>query len=70
MRRNLKKLTLNRETLRRLVPAELQRVEGAATAQLCLPPTRITCPTFKICPTQFGLSCVEFCTPSEAGQCS
>jgi hypothetical protein len=71
MRRYPKKLKLSRETIQRLDPSELQRVAGAATTPLCLPPTHYsTCPSFKPCPTQVAeLSCLEFCTPSEAGQC-
>ena len=61
MRKNLKRLTLSRETIRRLQPADLQRAAGqAATTPLCIPPTHIsTCPSFKLCPTQVGLSCVQ-----------
>ena len=72
MRRKLKRLTVSRETIRRLVPAELHEAAGQATTPLCIPPTHVvTCPSFKICPTQLGqVSCVQFCTPSEAGKCN
>lgn len=61
MRRYPKKLTLSRETILSLNPAELRQAAGQATTPLCLPQS-YTCPSFKICPTQLGqASCVQFC---------
>ena len=72
MRKYPKKLTLCRETILSLNSAELQQAAGqAATTPLCLPPTQnVTCPSFKPCPTKVEqISCLLFCTPSEAHQC-
>jgi hypothetical protein len=71
MRKYPKRLTLSRETILSLNPAELRQAAGQATTPLCIPPTHVyTCPSFKLCPTQLAqVSCVQFCTPSQVGQC-
>ncbi len=58
MKRNVKKITLNRETLRHLDARELAQAAGGATIP-CYPPTygpscRGTCPTEPFSQTNCG----------------
>jgi hypothetical protein len=51
MKRNVKKIALNRETLRNLDSQELANAEGAVGSILCYPPTYgPSC--YSACPTQ------------------
>jgi len=66
MKRNMKRLTLNRETLRHLNEGEMSAAQGAASEVICQQ-TDVNCPVVIRTQTCFA-NCVSQTCPTQCGQ--